>query len=213
MSAKIQERLDAYRFFTNLFMTLPDEQFARAALEFGIESESEDEVGDAERAFAAFREARSGQPIEDVLLALSIDRTQLVRGVNEDGIRPPYESLYTSDKSESSCLSLAETYRRAGLAVAGNTRETPEFIGCETGFMAELCQREFAAFEANDPLKVESLHQSQKAFFQAHLGRWGRAYAQAMVSFAKTEFFRGIGFLLDEFFEEESALFEEPQGE
>ena len=209
MSAKIQERLDAYTFFTDLFMTLPDERFARAALEFGIEADADAEMGPAKKAFSLFREGNAGKSIEDVLLELSVDRTQLVRGVDEDGIKPPYESLYTAGRAETSCLSLTESYKAAGLSISPDAKETPEFIGCEMGFMAELCNRQLEALEANDPMAVERLQQTQARFFSDHLGRWATAYAEAVVRFARTDFFRGIGYVLVDFLDEEAVFFAE----
>lgn len=207
MSAKIQERIDAYTFFVNLFMVLPDEDFAKAVTDQPAEEAASGEPDDAEQAFLAFRNENAGRDIADVLLDLSIDRTQLLRGVREDGIRPPYESLYTEAKTESSCLAIVQAYKASGLGVSEATRESPEYLGCEMGFMLELCLREQAAIEAADPVAAAQAHTAQAEFFAGHLGRWAGTYAAAMVEFARTDFYKGVGFLLGDFIEEERILF------
>ena len=209
MSAKATERLDAYTFFSGLFMNLPDEQFARMALDFGNATEDGTAPDDADRAFSAFSNASAHQPIDSVLTDLAVDRTQLVRGVNEEGIRAPYESLYLAAKSETTTLSVVEAYRRAGLSVSPTAKDSPEFIGCEMGFMAELCRREADAIASANPMVAEESHSLQKEFFGTHLGRWAGTYAEQMVKFAKTDFFRGIGYLLLDFLKEEKQGFAE----
>lgn len=207
MSAKIQERIDAYAFFVNLFMTLPDEEFARAALDEATEGAPSGEPDASEKAFLAFRDGNAGRDIADVLLDLSIDRTQLLRGVREDGIRPPYESLYIDVKSESSCLAIVRAYKAAGLGVSEAVKESPEYIGCEMGFMLELCRREQSAIEAADPKAVGLAREAQASFFSDHLGRWAGAFAAAMVDAARTGFYKGVAYLLSDFIEEERLQF------
>ena len=159
-----------------------------------------------QNALRCYVEEVEGKNDEEVLRELSVDRTQLLRGVVDGGALPPYESLYTSAKAEDSCLSVAEAYRRAGLGVDESTHEPPEYIGCELGFMLALCEREAEARARGDDELVADCIAAQKSFLAGHLGRWAGKYANAMAINARTGFYRGMGLLLGKFMEEESTL-------
>lgn len=206
MNENTLDRANAYAFFSDLFMALPDESLVQAIRDGGLGSVLADGEGPACGTLERYVDEIVERSDDEVLRELSIDRTQLLRGVAEGGALPPYESLYTSVKTEDSCLSVAEAYRRAGLGVAESTHEPPEYIGCELGFMLALCEREAAAQAESDEDAVASCIADQKNFFDNHLGRWASKYADATVINARTGFFRGIGLLLGDFMKEESTL-------
>ncbi len=199
-------RANAYAFFSDLFLALPDEQLVHTIRCDDLGAMLAGESVAVQNALKRYVEEVDGKNDEEVLRELSVDRTQLLRGVVDGGALPPYESLYTSAKAEDSCLSVAEAYRRAGLGVDESTHEPPEYIGCELGFMLALCEREAEArAQGDDGLAAECVA-AQKSFFANHLGRWAGKYADAMVINARTSFYRGMGLLLGEFMAEESAL-------
>ncbi len=206
MCENILARTDAYAFFTDLFMCLPDERFARFVLDDSFVSSFANESDPAGDAFVLFQRESKGRQIGDVLEGLAIDRTQLLRGVREDGILPPYESLYVSAKSEESCLAVAEAYRAAGFGISASVKEPPEYIGCEMGFMLELCRRQAEACGTGDQVLGESFYRLQSSFFRDHPGRWAHSFANNVVAHAETDFFRGVGYLLSDFMAEEKSL-------
>ncbi|MBR3258796.1 MAG: molecular chaperone TorD family protein, partial [Eggerthellaceae bacterium] len=106
-----------------------------------------------------------------------------------------------------SCLAIVQAYKASGLGISEATRESPEYLGCEMGFMLELCLREQAAIETADPVAAAHAHTAQADFFVGHLGRWAGKYASAMVESARTGFYKGVGFLLADFIEEEHLRF------
>lgn len=203
MDEAILERMGAYSFFTQLFMVLPDEGFVEAVLSDGFASSFAGLDHEAAAAFSHFKQENENKPAAEVLQAIAIDRARLLRGTGDGEVQPPYESLYLSAPSERSCHSVAAAYRAAGLAPAESTAEPPEYIGCEMGFMYELCRRQAEALQAGNESAADESFQQQIDFFANHLGRWGRSYGETMATFAKTDFFRGVGLLLTAFITEE----------
>ena len=100
-------RANAYAFFSELFLALPDEQLVHTIRCDDLGAMLAGESVAVQNALKRYVEEVDGKNDEEVLRELSVDRTQLLRGVVDGGALPPYESLYTSAKAEDSCLSVA----------------------------------------------------------------------------------------------------------
>lgn len=187
-------------------MGLPDEALTQASLSGTLAAALAEEGDSAYDELKDFEEKHQGDSWPTVQQALCKDRTQLLRGVRESSPLAPYESLYIGTKPETSCLSVAQAFRAAGLEVSTAAKEPPEYIGCQTGFMLELCRRQATAEDAGEGDLADQVFAHQASFFQTHLGCWGEAFAKEMARRAETGFYRAMGLLLAEFLAEEKRL-------
>ena len=69
--------------------------------------------------------------------------------------------------------------------------------------MKELCSLELEAAQNGDTAEAEKHRNMQKLFFKEHLGRWGGALGREMIKMAKTDFYRAVGYVLEDFIDEE----------
>lgn len=127
--------------------------------------------------------------------ALAIDRTYLLRGVDPQGLQPPYESFYSPGK-DNALESITKLMADAGIRPAESNRERPDYIGNEFALAAFFCRK--AAQGDEDSAEAQRRAES---VLDDHLGQWVPRYAKAAYPAAKTEFFKGILCLLTELFE------------
>ena len=132
---QLQDRMLNYRFFSNVFLTLPDEAFVRQMLDYP----EDDEAAGAQRIrqwAAANAEGEMGAVLEQV----AVDRTRLFRGLSEIGPIPPYESLFVGGtKSDPVALSgVAGCYGKIGFQQVGGVHDSPEYLGNEMAFMDQV---------------------------------------------------------------------------
>lgn len=203
---RVQERLASYNLFSYFFLALPDEEFVRNIL--GLQLEQLIEV-ESQQGIKLIRKYITGCRVkssEAVLQELAIDRTHLLRGIAVDGPRPPYESLYLKESPQDTMGSLNTFYYQENYTVSQEIHESSEYLGIELSFMKELCSKElFALQENNSEEKLEDIRRLQQDFLARHLGRWAGLFAKEMIKTAKTDFYRGLGYLLQDFIAEEMA--------
>lgn len=198
------ERLASYNLFSYFFLALPDEEFVRKIMSLEFE-QREDQKG--QRGIELIRQYILNSRLKilaAVLQELSIDRTRLLRGLTEDGPRPPYESLYLELPPADVISSLNTFYAKVDCGVSNDTHESSEQIGIELNFMRELCARELTALqEDSSRVEISVISQLQQDFLGRHLGRWAGLFAEEMLKYAQTDFYRGVGSLLKDFISEE----------
>jgi TorA maturation chaperone TorD len=133
---------------------------------------------------------------EKTLTNLSRDWTRLFRGVEKEGILPPYESLYRTGKlQEKPSREIHRLFSHMGIRVPDEWHQPPDYIGVELDFMRLLCSRELEAYEKQETKALsETLHEEQ-AFVENHLGAWVPQFCEKMFSEAREDFFRGIAHL------------------
>ncbi|MEG2025629.1 MAG: molecular chaperone TorD family protein [Gordonibacter sp.] len=192
---QLEGTITTYDLLASIFLTLPDESMV-ASITSGSFRENLGSAALSE--IANYGRAQRERPAEDVLLDLARDRVRLIRGVNMEGIEPPYESMYVGHQANMSIGSLNNFYEQLGYIVGDDVKDAPDQLGVELAFAKLILEQELHALNECDIVraaKFESLHQS---FLDQHMGRWATAYAKKMVETASTGFYRGIGMLIGE---------------
>ena len=193
---ELEELSSLYSFLSSVFLTLPDRTFLDSLTSLTwIPSESAGYNAIAEYA----RDIAHRDP-DEALLELARDRARLIRGANNEGIEPPYESLYLGKgvKSNITNGSINRFFADAGFEKSDEIREAPEQIGVEINFVATLMQHELTALREGDEPTAEHWRETRERFIDQHLGRWAHAYATVMQEHAHTQFYQGIGLLIKE---------------
>lgn len=191
---ELEQRIALFDFLGSLFLTLPDEELlARLRT---LDWDESDSAGCNE--IAAYVAARRDVPDEEVLLELGRDRTRLVRGANNEGMRSAYESLYGSGAANETIGSLNRFYADAGFALADGVHDAVDQLGVEMAFCALLMKRELEALRQGDGEAADRWCEARDHFMAQHLGRWACDYATDMEAFALTGFYRGVARLIKE---------------
>ena len=203
----MNEQIESYSFFASLFFNLPDKEFVEKVLALDCSADAPGMV-----LIKSYIEAVKDKDINKIVDEIAVDRTYLMHGLYRDGPRPPYENVYfvpvrdefarlgnipeAAEKMRLRNLrSLSAVYRESGMKVDENAHQPPDYLGLELVFMKELCKQGEDTFE------------KRKEFFDHHLGRFGIMFADEMIKFAKTDFWRGIGLLFKAFLEEETEFY------
>lgn len=199
---RLQDRMLNYRFFSNVFLALPDENFVRQMLNYP----EDDETAGAWQIRQWARANAEGE-MADVLKQVSVDRTRLFRGLSEVGPVPPYESLFVGGtKSDPVALSsVAGFYSKIGFQQVGGVHDSPEYMGNEMAFMDQVLSGEMAALKSGDAESAERFRALGKEFLQQHLGCWVGRYAEEMKRQAQTDLYRGLACMMAAFIEEEKS--------
>lgn len=195
-------RLQAYRLFTTLLLTLPDEAMLRGVA--GMDAACAE--GPGAEALASFARASAGKPEAEVLREVAVDRAWLLRNMKDEGPLPPYESAYTGGDARSNIAALNRAYADAGYLVARIVHETPDYIGVELSFMQSLVEGQLAKLQAGALDEAQALFSKQVGFWGDHLGDWACAFAERSVEFARTDFYRAVFQMLQGFSGDEASL-------
>lgn len=132
---------------------------------------------------------------EELQKELAVDRTRLFRGVDPDGLLPPYGSFWC-DESDL-LVRLPAEYQRAGMAASAHNHERADYLGVYFAFLALLAQRES---QAEDAQERQQLMRLREDFLAAQVSPWISRYCDAALSYAETGFFRGLLMLMAELF-------------
>ena len=203
----MKEQIESYSFFASLFFNLPDKEFVEKVLSMDYSSDAP-----GMELIKSYIESVKDKDIDKIVDEIAVDRTWLIHGLYREGPRPPYEMVYyypvrdafarQGDIPEAAekmrirnMRSLTAIYREAGMTVGENAHQPPDYLGLELVFMEELYKQGEGTFE------------KRKEFVENHLGRFGVMYADEMIKFARTDFWRGIAFLFKAFLEEEIELY------
>lgn len=129
------------------------------------------------------------------LIELAVDFVRVFVGHGTDGHSAayPYESVYTSDKRlvmQQARKEVAAVYASHGVGSQPSWKEGEDHLAAELEFMQILCLR---GCGSKDVLT------SQKIFLESHLLNWAPLMAADMMRFAKTDFYRGLAFMLKGF--------------
>ncbi len=189
---ELKVQRDAWGFLAAVFNTLPDAslvQGLRATLPNAAADDSDSGQAAASSPAAAWMEGLSDA---QALEALGKDRARLFRHVDEFCIDPPYESIYVG-KSENAVLQeLHRFFLEAGFTTTGLCKEPIDYLGMELAFLAESCERELAAAQAEQPEEAARLAGLREEFLADHVQPWVPAYARQMQAAAETGFYREV---------------------
>lgn len=177
----------------NVFLTLPTREDVERTLAMDPEALDDSESGCALASF--IRESRD-RDFEEVLLDVARDRAALVRGAGSVPVQPPYESLYAQVERTSMLESLNRFYNESGLHKVEAIHDAPDQIGVEFAFLATLIGRLLDAVEAGDDAAADSERERIDRFCSGHLYRWADLYAESVIEFAKTSYWKAIGYII-----------------
>lgn len=114
----------------------------------------------------------------------------------------PYESHYWPSFGHTRQIAdVAGFYRAFGFRLADHPRELPDFLATELEFMSLLCLKEALAGDEEDAERLEIIRAAQRAFLEAHLGRWAAVFSTRLRAAACGEaaaFYRVLADLLEE---------------
>jgi putative dimethyl sulfoxide reductase chaperone len=199
-------RISQYDIFASFFLQLPDADLVQKVREFDkIEAENLDEGTVLMRKYAASCKDKND---ESLLQELAVDRTWLVRGTSQQGPRPPHESIYTEVEIVDCLSALNRAYHKAGVEMSPYSHERLDYLGVELAFISELCRKEAVALEKDEKSAAE-WHTAGREFFEQHAGNFAFQFAEEMLKFARTDFYRGFAMLLRDFMHDDQELYRE----
>lgn len=145
------------------------------------------------------------QDAEAAQMHLALDRSMLFRATKQaDGPLPPREGLYRFDQPERTTVQqLNAVYARYGSGLAEGVHESPDYIGIESAFMAELITASLDA--AGNADETVFWKKAQREFLERHMLRWVPDCCTRLASFAETDAFAGLMYLFRDFIEQESC--------
>ena len=194
-------RGDLYHLLSSAYIHVPEKK----TLEFAWEPAAELLSFPQERTEAALQHIDKGLKLiklygsrnnpldEKTLTNLSKDWTRLFRGVERDGILPPYESLYRTGKlQEKPAREIHRLFSQMGIRVPDEWHQPQDYIGVELDFMRLLCSREFEACEKQEKKSIVEAVKAEKSFIEHHLGAWASKFCEKMGEQAREDYYRGI---------------------
>ncbi|MFZ7104249.1 MAG: TorD/DmsD family molecular chaperone [Peptococcaceae bacterium] len=202
----VEERSALYRFLAGIFNTVPTKEFAgdfinglKTWQEFGNQvSRQTAKLTEPMSLISEYLHRNKDNP-EDCALELGIDRTRLTGGISKDyGPPPPYESVYRDGEilMGPSTKLVRRHYQRSDIYHGWKLAENPpDYLGLELEYMFFLCRAQSAAAGEEDKQKIKSC---RRHFLEEHLGKWAPAYSGQIRRWAGTEFYQGIGLLLEQ---------------
>jgi TorA maturation chaperone TorD len=193
-----------YNLLSSAYIHIP----AKKTLEFGWEpavellgfpqEESEEALQHIDKGLNLIKPYGSRKSLleEKTLTDLSKDWTRLFRGVERDGILPPYESLYRTGKlQEKPAREIHRLFSQMGIRVPDEWHQPQDYIGVELDFMRLLCSREFEACEKQEQGTIAEAINAEQSFVENHLGEWVPQFCEKMVSHAREDYYRGLAHL------------------
>lgn len=130
---------------------------------------------------------------EKILIDISKDWTRLFRGVERDGILPPYESLYRTGKlQEKPAREIHRLFSQMGIRVPDEWHQPQDYIGVELDFMRLLCSRELEAYEKQEKKSIVEVVKTETSFVHHHVGAWASKFCEKMGKQAREDYYRGI---------------------
>jgi TorA maturation chaperone TorD len=129
----------------------------------------------------------------------------------------PYESVYRDAHVVGgqrvrgllmgpSTLAVLQAYREHGLALSPECAELPDHIGVELSFMSLLCERERTAHESGHDAQLAQILECELRFLEHHLLRWVPHLKRRIAANARSDFYRGVGHLTEDFLSADRAV-------
>src|SRR3546814_4250647 len=113
-------------------------------------------------------------------------------------LAPPWESVYTNKDGavfQRETVSVKNWFLRFDLVLESSFNEPADHIGLEFGFLAHLAELAIAASEIEDGGEVKRLVDAQRGFISQHMLVWVPRWADDVVRHARTDLYRGVGWL------------------
>lgn len=200
MAQACSERAGFYRFLSRLYYKELDEQLMEQLAETFAVLPLDDEMSEAERAFARgcnkmvrYIEQRTA----DTLTESRCDFARVFLGagsVTDDPVSP-FESVYTSEGHLLMQGSRDEMFRiliAAGLNIENDFNMPEDHISFEFQYLAHLLDVQAQAAASEDVEEMRAAQADSREFFLAHIDDWVPRFCEAAGALAKTSFYRGL---------------------
>lgn len=206
-----RNRAATYALLSRLFRAEVDEDLLRELHgQLYKVSTGNEKIDEGHRLFAtALSDIWDNTPTE---LAADYMRTFFGHGYSGHSAAYPFESVYAEEHRllmNSARDEVLALYRAAGIDKKDSWKEGEDHIALELEFMQILAERTVRAFEADDEDRAVELLRTQKSFLDDHLGAWAPLLADGMRNYSKTDFYRGLSYLLEGFVETDAEFLEE----
>ncbi|WHX39798.1 molecular chaperone TorD family protein [Mesobacillus sp. AQ2] len=128
---------------------------------------------------------------------------------------PPWESVYLrTDRLlfQKTTMDVRKLYQKYGFQAADYNMEADDHIGLELDFMFRLnslCIESCATIVDTSVPEVIYLLKEQNNFMRNHLGKFAPAFAKNVIQHAETEFYAGMGMILEGFIDMDSSVLSE----
>ena len=133
--------------------------------------------------------------------ALLLDYTRLFLGPTHI-IAKPYGSVWLEGGNTvmgESTMAVLKLYEEGGFDMSEEFREVPDHIAVELEFLYLLIYRENEARHNDDAAALTAIVALRKRFLDGHLGSWVGPFSTAIRAGAKSEFYRELAALTDQF--------------
>jgi TorA maturation chaperone TorD len=132
---------------------------------------------------------------------LLVDYTRLFLGPVQT-LAQPYGSVWLGgDKGlmQASTMAVLALYAEGGFEVDEAFRDLPDHVAAELEFLYLLLFREAQARHGGDAGALAAVADLRRRFLDAHLGAWIGAFAAAVRTGARTDFYRELAGLTERF--------------
>lgn len=112
---------------------------------------------------------------------------------------PPWESVYFNESRmvfQEQTIQVRAWYARFGLQVELRNQEPDDQIGLELTFLAHLAGLALQALQQGDAARLAELAQAQHDFVAQHLAQWAPAWCGLVLQNAKTDYYRGLAWMV-----------------
>lgn len=137
----------------------------------------------------------------ETLPDLLLDYTRLFLGPT--GIlAKPYGSVWLEGEKVvmgDSTMAVLDLYREGGFELDETFREVPDHIAAELEFLYLLNFQQSEARHSDDAERWANAANLKARFLQNHLGRWVDPFTKAMKDGAKTDFYKSLAALTEQF--------------
>jgi TorA maturation chaperone TorD len=204
-------RIATYGFLARLYRKEVDQEFLDQMTTMRFPTQTgNDDVNLAYKMFHSYLCSIWERTLTD--LAIDYARVFLGNGVNAYSAAYPFESVHTSSKRllmQDARDEILAIYRANGVEKQSTWKEGEDHIALELEFMQVLASRTLDALNAGDEEAAESLLRTQYNFHMDNLVSWTPMLVAEMEKFAKTDFYRALGYLTTGFLQTDRELLED----
>ena len=119
---------------------------------------------------------------------------------------PPYGSVYLEGNRRlmgNSTVDVRQHYLSLGLDLSPDFKEAPDHISAELEFMHVLIGQGMDAIEIADYRLLTDCVQHQQIFLEKHIGAWVPDFADKVIEYAQTGYYRHLAAVLQTFITED----------
>ncbi|WP_139650867.1 TorD/DmsD family molecular chaperone [Raoultibacter phocaeensis] len=149
--------------------------------------------------------------VSETELSVDFARLFVLREQHTRNAAYPFESVYTSqthivmDDARDDVLSV---YRANEFQKKADCKLAEDHLALELEFEQMLSVRALDAYRRNDDERLAYVLAQQRSFLERHLLNWVGLFAEAMVSEARTDFYRGLAWFTVGFLELDRSFLE-----